>query len=261
MPNIQDWLHRVDEAKRELKRYPPLSEGAIYRFRQEFRVLHTYDSNAIEGSQLSLRETVLLLNDGLTVAGRPISHAMATLGYAMGIDAIFDETNANVQLSEELIKDFHKFVLLGMNPKHCGIYRNTEVQIAGSSTQRPDFGLVPYLIRELVQWWEKDAKLLHPVEAIAQFHCRYEDIHPFIDGNGRSGRLLLNYQLVRAGYWPVNIRYAEERLRYYDAFEAWDTKKDLTPMVALIAEREIAQLKQCTEIAVAQEQYAQTQSN
>ncbi len=261
MQDIQYWLNQVDEAKQELDSHRPLSEGAVYRLREELKIIHTYDSNAIEGSQLTLRETALVVKEGVTVAGRPISHAMAALGYAMGFDAIFDYVNGNIALSEDLIKDFHKYVMTGANPKFCGIYRDTHVQIAGSSTQRPDFGLVPYLIRELVQWWEIDAKFLHPIEAIAQFHCRYEDIHPFIDGNGRSGRLLLNYQLVRAGYWPVNIRYAEERLRYYEAFEAWDTKKDLTPMVALIVEREIAQLKQCTEIAVAQEQYAQAQSN
>ena len=246
---IEYWLKAVEAKKSELEALRPLSESAIYRLREELKVLHTYDSNAIEGSQLTLRETALVVKEGVTVAGRPISHVNAARGYAMGFDAIFDFVEGKIDLTEDMIKDFHRYVMVGANPRFCGLYRDTRAQIAGSTTKRPDFAMVPYLIRELVKWWQSEGRTLHPVLASAMFHARYEHIHPFIDGNGRSGRLLLNYQLVRAGLWPVNIRYAEERLKYYDALEHWDIYQDISPLVALIAEREIDQLQLCIEIA------------
>ena len=249
---IKNWLNQVDATKAKLDGFRPLSEGAVFRLREELKILHTYDSNAIEGSHLTLRETALVVKEGITVNGRPIAHVNAARGYAMGFDAIFNYVEGKIDLSEDMIRDFHRYVLVGANPRFCGVFRDTNVQILGSTVQRPDFAMVPYLIRELVQWWQGEAKDLHPILASAIFHARYEHIHPFFDGNGRSGRLLLNYQLVRAGLWPVNIRYAEERLKYYDALEFWDIHQDITPLVALIAEREVAQLEYCIEIAKAQ---------
>lgn len=257
--NVENWLKEADNIKKQLDSRRPLSEGAVYRLREELKIEHTYDSNAIEGSKLTLRETALVVKEGVTISGRPIEHMNAARGYAMGFDAIFDFVERKRPLSEGLIQDFHRYVMLGANPIFCGCFRDTNVRIAGTQSRCPDFALVPFLIRELIDWWNSENEKMHPIEAAARFHCRLEDIHPFVDGNGRCGRLLLNYQLVRAGLWPVNIRYDEERLRYYDALEQWDRTQNADALISLICEREIAQLSLCLEIADAQQRAASDQ--
>lgn len=242
-------LAQLDNVKAELDAARPLSQAAIYQLRETLKITHTYDSNAIEGSTLTLRETALVVKEGVTIAGKPIAHMNAARGYAMGFDAIFDFVERDMPLTEDMVKTFHRYVMIGANPMFCGLYRDCNVRIAGSTTKRPDFALVPLLLKELIRWWENDAKQLHPIEAVAHFHARFEDIHPFVDGNGRTGRLLLNYQLIKAGYWPINIRYADERLRYYEALEDFDNTKVPTKLIELIAEREIDQLSECLEIA------------
>ena len=115
---------------------------------------------------------------------------------------------------------------------------------------------------ELVDWCRKEEGRLHPICLAAKFRLLYETIHPFLDGNGRTGRLLLNFLLVRAGFWPVNIRYGDDRQAYYGALETWHQDRDLGPMTALLAAREIEQLEECCRIAdqLAEAEALRTQS-
>lgn len=254
----QEWLEQADRVLTELKACRPLSVAAVQRLREEIKLQTTYDSNAIEGSTLTLRETVLVVKEGITVgSGKPIRDVMAARGYAAGFDAIFDFIGNRTELSEALILNFHKYVMLGALPQFCGIFRDHNVRILGTECKTAEYWEIPYKIRELVDWFNDPSNLLHPIEKASLFHARFETIHPFSDGNGRTGRLLLNYMLVRDGYWPVNIRYAEDQERYYDALASYNRDDSADALTCLIAERAIEQLNYCIEIA-SQQQACQT---
>ena len=246
----QEWLAQADKTLNELKACRPLSAAAVKRLREEIKLQTTYDSNAIEGSTLTLRETILVVKEGVTVgSGKPIRDVMAAQGYAAGFDAIFDFVEGHADLSEALILSFHKYVMLGALPEFCGVFRDHNVRIIGTTCKTAEYWEIPQKINDLVNWFNNPSNLLHPIEKASLFHAKYETIHPFSDGNGRTGRLLLNYMLVREGYWPVNIRYAEDRERYYEALAIFNRDNCADALTCLIAERAIEQLNYCIEIA------------
>lgn len=250
----QEWLAQADKTLNELKACRPLSAAAVKRLREEIKLQTTYDSNAIEGSTLTLRETILVVKEGVTVgSGKPIRDVMAAQGYAAGFDAIFDFVEGQADLSEALILGFHKYVMLGALPEFCGVFRDHNVRIIGTTCKTAEYWEIPQKINDLVNWFNNPSNLLHPIEKASLFHAKYETIHPFSDGNGRTGRLLLNYMLVREGYWPVNIRYAEDQERYYDALATFNSNESADALTSLIAERAVEQLKYCIEIARQQE--------
>lgn len=202
----------------------------------------------------------LSLLDITVGSGKPIRDVMAAQGYAAGFDAIFNFVQKEAPLSEALILSFHKYVMLGALPEFCGIFRDHNVRSLGTSYKTTDYSEIPEKIRQLVNWFNEDADSLHPIERAAVFHARYETIHPFSDGNGRTGRLLLNYMLVREGYWPINIRYAEDKERYYGDLADFDESGTAGALTSLTAERAIDQLKYCIEIARQQETARQRSS-
>ena len=250
----QEWLVQADKTLNELKACRPLSAAALKRLREEIKLQTTYDSNAIEGSTLTLRETVFVVKEGVTVgSGKPIRDVMAAQGYAAGFDAIFDFVEGHTDLSEALILSFHKYVMLGALPEFCGVFRDHNVRIIGTTCKTAEYWEIPQKINELVNWFNNPSNLLHPIEKASLFHAKYETIHPFSDGNGRTGRLLLNYMLVREGKWPVNIRNAEDQERYYEAMATFNSDESADALTCLIAERAVEQLKYCIEIARQQE--------
>lgn len=229
----------------------PLTPPAVARLRDELKLETTYDSNAIEGSTLTLRETVIVLKEAVTVAnGIPLRDIDAARGFARGFDAIFDFVQQDRALDVNLVKALHSFVLLGALPEFCGRFRGHNVRTLGTNAKPADFREVPFKVQELVDWTNgAEAKALHPIERAALFHARFETIHPFSDGNGRTGRLLLNFMLVQNGWWPVNVRYREDRHRYYDALATFNDTGCTEELSVLIAERAAAQLEICVRVA------------
>lgn len=250
----EDWLARADDVLQTLLSGKPLSIAAVQRLREEIKLETTYDSNAIEGSTLTLRETVLVVKEGVDCfPGKPIRDVMAARGFASGFDAIFPFVEDRIPLTFSLISEFHKYVMLGALPEFCGVFRNHNVQILGTRCRTAQFWEIPERIQELVDRYNTSDKTLHPIEKAAHFHAAFETIHPFSDGNGRTGRLLLNYMMVREGFWPVNIRYAEDRIRYYDALASYNETGNADALTCLIAQRAAEQLEYCIEIARQQE--------
>lgn len=226
----------------------------MQRLRDEIKLETTYDSNAIEGSMLTLRETVLVVKEGVDhIPGKPIRDVLAAKGFAAGFDAIFPFVEDRIPLTFSLISEFHKYVMLGALPEFCGVFRNHNVQILGTRCRTAQFWGIPERIQELVDRYNTSDKTLHLIEKAAHFHAAFETIHPFHDGNGRTGRLLLNYMLVREGFWPVNIRHAEDRVRYYDALASYNETDNADELTCLIAQRAAEQLEYCIEIARQQE--------
>lgn len=242
-------LQDADDALKTLQSFRPLDEMTVQRLREELMLESTYDSNAIEGSRLTLSETVIVVKDAVTVgSGLPIRDLMAARGYAAGFEAIFDFVRDETPLTVETVKDLHRYVMLGELPKFCGLFRDHDVRILGVSFKPANPGEIAEKVFDLVEWFNC-ATSTHPIERAAVFHAVFETIHPFPDGNGRTGRLLMNYMLVQAGYWPVNVRCKEDRQIYYDALAEFNQTGKADALTTLIANRAKDQLDYCIHIA------------
>ena len=207
----------VDALKAELDKRRPLTQGELQRLRDEFLIEYTYNSNAIEGNTLTLQETALVL-EGITVDKKPLKDHLEAVGHRDAFLYVQDLVKNNGPFSESIIKQIHTLVLMD-RPDDRGVYRRIPVRIMGAFHVPPDPILVLEEMENLVAEFVGNKKL-HPIERAALFHLRFEGIHPFVDGNGRTGRLILNLMLMQAGYPPINVKYSD-RKRYYEAFDAY----------------------------------------
>lgn len=223
-------LSQIDRKKAELDKCRPLTEGEVERLNEEFIVEYTYNSNAIEGNTLTLRETDLVLR-GLTIAQKPLKDHMEAVGHKEAFDYISQLVKEKVPISESIIKQIH-FLVLADKRDDRGVYRRVPVRIMGAQHEP----VQPYLIEPkmeqlLIDFAESKE---HIITKLARFHIKFEGIHPFIDGNGRTGRLLVNLELMKAGYPPIDIKFAD-RIAYYNAFDEYYVKHNLSAMEKLFA--------------------------
>lgn len=223
-------LAQIERKKAELDGRRPLTEGEIERLNEEFTVEYTYNSNAIEGNTLTLRETDLVLR-GLTIDQKPLKDHMEAVGHKEAFDYVRELVKENAPLTESVIKQIHSLVLADKKDDR-GVYRRIPVRIMGAHHEP----VQPYLIGPKMEQLLLDyaASEAHIVTKLARFHIEFEGIHPFIDGNGRTGRLLVNLELMKAGYPPIDIKFTD-RVDYYDAFDAYHVRHDLSAMEGLFA--------------------------
>ena len=223
-------LTLIDKKKKKLDNRRPLTEGEIKRLNEEFTVEYTYNSNAIEGNTLTLRETDLVLR-GLTIDRKPLKDHMEAVGHKEAFEFVSELVKQNEPLSERIIKQIHFLVLVG-NKDDRGVYRRVPVRIMGAKHEP----VQPYMIEPKME--ELLKKLMegkeHIITKLARFHIEFEGIHPFIDGNGRTGRLLVNLELMKAGYPPIDIKLMDS-MEYYKAFDEYHEKNNLSAMEKLFA--------------------------
>lgn len=226
-------LEIVDTKKERLASLRPLTAGEIERLREEFMVEFTYNSNAIEGNTLTLKETAMAL-EGMTIDQKPLKDHLEAVGHRDAFLYVQDVAQSDAPLTESVIKNIHSLVLMN-RPEDKGVYRRIPVRIMGAYTEP----IQPYMIEprmvELLATDNERKGVIHDVERIARFHLEFEGIHPFIDGNGRTGRLLMNLELIKCGYPPINVKFAD-RKRYYDAFDAFYRDGDASKMIEMLAE-------------------------
>ena len=223
-------LAQIDRKKQELDGRRPLTEGELERLNEEFTVEYTYNSNAIEGNTLTLRETDLVLR-GLTIDQKPLKDHMEAVGHKEAFDFIRELVKEKAPLTESIIKQIHYLVLADKKDDR-GVYRRVPVRIMGAHHE----AVQPYLIEPRMEQLLIDyaASEEHIVTRLARFHIEFEGIHPFIDGNGRTGRLLVNLELMKAGYPAIDIKFTD-RVAYYNAFDEYHVKHDLSAMESLFA--------------------------
>ena len=226
-------LANIERKHELLSSKRPLTPGEVERLANEFMVEFTYNSNAIEGNTLTLKETALAL-EGITVDQKPLKDHLEAVGHRDAFLYVQDIAKSEVELSEYVIKNIHSLVLMN-RPEDKGQYRRIPVRIMGAYTEP----VQPYLIEpkmvDLLHANENRKGTMTTVERIAYFHLEFEGIHPFIDGNGRTGRLILNLELIRAGFPPINVKF-EDRKRYYEAFDSFYRDGNASAMIELIAE-------------------------
>ncbi len=246
---MNNLLNKITDLKKELSNYRPLNETELRVIRDNFIIEASYNSNAIEGNSLTLNETVLLLKDGITVGKKPINDYLDMIGYKEAFNYIYELSRANSPLLETDIKNIHSLVL-SSDRENKGKYRSVPVMITGVKHTPPQPYMIIPKIEELTHNYNKWSKEKHIIEAVALFHLEFESIHPFIDGNGRTGRLLLNLELIKHGYLPINIKFTNKE-EYYNAFKGYqevEDNKNPNDMIELIARYELEELEKRLEV-------------
>lgn len=220
--------------------------GELLRFREEFLINFTYNSNAIEGNTLTLQETALVIKEGITIDKKSLKDHLEAVGHKEAYLYVEELVQQKVPLSEKVIKDLHSLVLMDRREER-GIYRRVPVTIMGAVHTPPQPYLVPSRMEQLILIYEGMCSR-HIVERVSIFHLEFEAIHPFIDGNGRTGRLLLNLELMKEGFPPINIKFSD-RKRYYDCFTSYHTSgSDPSEMVSLVEQYVEEELSRYVEI-------------
>ncbi len=231
---MKEILARLDEKKARLAAARPLPPGVVAKLKEYFDVEWTYHSNAIEGSTLTLAETRLVVLDGLTVGGKSLREHLEAINHQHAIDFVEALAARAEPITGHNVRQIHALILRTIDDENAGAYRKGQVYITGSTYVPPAAIAVPPLMQELVAWINSaEAANLHPVERAARAHFRLVHIHPFVDGNGRTARLLMNLVLVQEGYPPAVIR-RERRPEYYDVLDQAH-EGDTAPFVALVA--------------------------
>lgn len=238
-------LEQIDALKKQLDSCRPLTPAEVEAIREVFLVEHTYNSNAIEGNTLTLQETALVLQ-GITIDRKPLKDHLEAVGYKEAFQYVEELAKQDKPLSDFDIKSIHSLVLAD-RPEDKGTFRRVNVRIAGAMTEPVQPYLIEPKIEELLEDYKNWAQTMHVVERVALFHLRFESIHPFIDGNGRTGRLLMNLQLVKEGLPAVNIKYSDRR-SYYDTFDEYARTGSADAMTKLIGGAVVARLREMGEM-------------
>jgi len=232
---LKEILACLEEKKAGLDVARPLPPGVVAKLKEYFDVEWTYHSNAIEGNTLTLAETRLVLLDGLTVGGKSLREHLEAINHKHAIDFVEALAAKAEPITEHNIRQIHALILRTIDDENAGCYRSVQVRITGTTCVPPKAIPVPSLMRELVGWLHSnEAARLHPVERAALAHLRLAHIHPFVDGNGRTARLLMNLILMREGCPPAVIR-MERRPQYYEALALVNGGEE-KPFITLVAE-------------------------
>jgi len=226
----QSLIDIIDKKKADLDKKRPLTEGEVQRLTEEFIVEYTYNSNAIEGNTLTLRETDMVLR-GLTIDKKPLKDHMEAVGHKEAFDFVSELVKNNAAITESVIKQIHYLVLADKKDDR-GVYRKVPVRIMGAKHEPVQPYLIAPRMEQLLEQYYNNTE--HIVTKLARFHIEFESVHPFIDGNGRTGRLLVNLELMKAGYPPIDIKFAD-RIAYYNAFDEYHSKHNVSAMEKLFA--------------------------
>lgn len=238
--DIEKMLIEVDALKSELSTKRPLPPEAVEKIQNAWDIENTYESNRIEGNTLTLQETALVVNEGMTISGKSLREHLEAINHIDALSYIQDIAKDDIAIDERTIKDIHAIILRGIDRKNAGAFRSVPVMISGSRHTPPQ----PYLIEPLMEQFmasvkEKEESGEHPVLTAAYLHDELVRIHPFVDGNGRTSRLLMNLHLMKNGYTPITLKgTAEAKLEYYTALERSHVDKHPQEFQKLVVEAE-----------------------
>ena len=224
---------KLDALKSKLDEYRPLNKAVTARLHENLVLQWTYHSNAIEGNTLTLKETKVAL-EGITVGGKTLREHFEAINHRDAILMVEELVSKQQPLDEWTIKTLHQLVLKNIDVENAGRYRTLNVLISGAEHRPPQALLVPEQMRDFADWCNDSAQALHPIERAARVHGEFVKIHPFVDGNGRTSRLLMNLELMKAGF-PATVIEVGLRLEYYQALDHAHCSGDYTDFIALVS--------------------------
>ena len=248
--DINVMLKEADVLKEQLLALRPLPEEALKKIQDALDIEYTYESNRIEGNTLTLQETALIVNEGVTISGKSMREHLEAINHTEAISYIKDIAKQDIEISERTIKEIHALILHGIDRENAGRYRTVPVMISGS-THIPS---QPYLIEKqmedfILRFKQMEKEKVHPVLIAAYLHDELVRIHPFIDGNGRTSRLLMNLYLLRHGYVIITLKGSNDaKVNYYKALEKSHTEQLPEDFQKLVIEAEIMALQKYLSI-------------
>lgn len=226
---------RIDDKLKLLNSFRPLPLSIVQKLKEQFEIEMTYNSNAIEGNSLTLKETYLVINEGITIKGKPLKDHIEAKNHKEALEYLYSlvEVDKNNTISERLIRSLNQIVMQNIDKEWAGRYRNSGVIIGGSDHKPPEALEIPRLMQNLINWAGDNKKKIHPVELASIIHHKLVYIHPFFDGNGRTSRLAMNIILMQVGF-PLVIVLKNDRKRYYKTLSLAD-KGEYVEFVNFIA--------------------------
>jgi len=224
-------LDRIESKKKLLDSIRPLPKHIVEKLQDQLETELTYNSNAIEGNTLTLQETRLILEQGITIKGKSLREHFEAINHKDALESLDKLVKKKTKLTEKTIKDIHKMVLTKINDQEAGQYRKTNVRILGAIKSPPQYVKVPKLMKEFIKNINKEK--LYAIETAAKVHYSIVSIHPFSDGNGRTARIIMNLILMQKGY-PITIILKNDRKKYYNTLKKADLG-NIKPFVNFIA--------------------------
>lgn len=249
--NDRDKFAEIDKLKGWLDGFRPFDQTIVAELKKRYDVQFTYNSNAIEGNTLTQSETELVLTKGITIGGKTLDEHLEVIGHQEAIAYIEALAQQETKIREWEIKQIHNLILRKINPEEAGSYRRLDVMAAGTNYRYPPHYLLSQLMHDVVTWLNSEAALgLHPIEYATIAHYRFVSIHPFRDGNGRTGRLLMNLLLIRAGY-PIVVIDNQIRNDYINALaDGQQNQDDLSKLLDLVCDGAIGSLVETLGVVV-----------
>jgi len=228
--------NRIEEKLSRLNDLRPLPKSALKKLQDHLRIEMTYNSNAIEGNSLTLKETFLVINEGLTVKGKPLKDHLEAKDHYLTLNYLYDlvENGRQHTLSEHLIRSMHQLIMQETDREYAGVYRNANVIISGADYTPPDALDVTHKMKEFMNWIKNNRNNFHIIEFSALVHHKLVYIHPFFDGNGRTSRIIMNLLLMQRGF-PIVIILKNDRKKYYNVLSQAD-KENYKPLIQFIAQ-------------------------
>lgn len=233
--SITEKLKRIDQLKNRWHQIKPKNSLQTEKMSEYFNVAYTYESNRIEGNTLTLSETQLVIREGLTIGGKSMREHLEAINHYEAIEFIEELVQTAQELSPRSLSQLHYLILKGIDKENAGRYRKVPVRISGSQHVPPQPFQIEKMMEDYFIHFENQKNSMHPVLLAAEMHERLVTIHPFIDGNGRTSRLVMNMLLLKGGYTLANLKGdSESRLRYYKALESVQIHNDPEPFYHLV---------------------------
>jgi Fic family protein len=241
---VAEAIAQIDEIKKCYESFQPFDDVQMANLLATWDTEYTYESNRIEGNTLTLRETSLVINEGLTIAGKSMREHLEVVNHHAAVRLMRKMVADDQAVDVKAFLKLHSLILRTIDDKNAGFFRDVRVGIRGTNKIFPNPAKVPYLIEELFTEFQSDIVTLHPILASAKLHHRLVHIHPFADGNGRTSRLMQNLVLLKNGFVVSNLKGADSnRIAYYDALDAADNGDYSALNQLLIAEEKHALLR------------------
>lgn len=243
-------LSEADKLQKKWTKKKPLNVTQLQKMKEYFNLNYTYESNKIEGNTLTLKETFLVVNEGLTIGGKSMNEHLEAINHTDAIDFIASLIQDKEILTERVLQEIHYLILKGIDKENAGKYRRVPVMISGSTFVPPQPYLINKMMEDIFIFYQKNKNKLHPIVLAADMHEKIVTVHPFIDGNGRTCRLIMNLILLANGF-TVGILKGDvkSRMKYYTALEEAQTKNDRAVFYKLVAQTCIDSLNEHIKMA------------
>lgn len=247
---VSNRLKKIDELKAIWASKKPLNKTQLQKMQEYFNVKYTFDSNQIEGNTLTYQETNLVINEGLTISGKSMREHLEAINHADAIEFVNELVLGNEDITRRTLLEIHRLILKSIDRENAGRYRSVPVMISGSKHVPPEPYLIDKLMEDYFLNYLNQKKAIHPVIVAAEMHERLVSIHPFVDGNGRTSRLIMNFILLKNGYTVTSLKGDyESRMEYYRVLERVQVNNDPNDFYHLILDRLTESLEEHIKLA------------